>query len=92
MSIPVPNRQLEARTLTGYNGTCTTRQLTPDELARYGPPIPRKRGRAVTAKRYLEVIATSANDVEAAAKLGMTVSRLRMELTSRGINSPKWGG
>ena len=92
MGTPIYNPKLETARLTAYNGTCTKRQMTEEEAARYGPPAKRKLGRRhLTAAHLLEAVAASASAEEAAAKLNMPVQRFKTELTTRRINRVEYG-
>lgn len=74
----------------GYAGAgpCLVRKMTPEEMARYGPPKPRAEDNPFRS-RLIQAIKVSKSPEEAAELLGMTVGKLNQYLGANGIH-PRW--
>lgn len=69
-------------------GKCDSRQMTPEERARYGPPKPRAEENPFRS-RFRQAIKVSKSPEQAAELLGMTVGRLNQYLGANGLH-PRW--
>lgn len=86
MGTPVPNHKIEQRATVSTE--VKTYQLTPEELAKYGPVQPRGADNKFHA-RVCQAVKVSDNPEQAADLLGITVGKLKQYLGKSSI-FPRW--